>query len=232
MTGETVNTGIWTAMPVEQAWLFLFLMFVRRKWMKRWVLLRKGADFAAIGARFHISPRMACLIRNRNIIGDEAIDGYLNGTIADLHDGMLMRDMDKAVDILMEKIRDHERIRVIGDYDIDGVSSIYILLTAFQKCGAIVDGEIPHRVKDGYGINEALIQEAYQAGIDTIVTCDNGIAAKSQIAYAKSLGLTVIVTDHHEVPYEEKDGKRDYILPPADAIINPKQEDCSYPFEG
>ena len=121
--------------------------------MKRWVLLRKGADFAAIGEKFHISPRIACLIRNRDIIGDDAIDGYLNGTIADLNDGMLMRDMDKAVDILMEKLRGHKRIRVIGDYDIDGVCATYLLLEALEGLGADVDMDIPDRILDGYGLN-------------------------------------------------------------------------------
>ncbi len=200
--------------------------------MKRWVLLRKGADFAAIGARFHISPRMACLIRNRNIIGDEAIDGYLNGTIADLHDGMLMRDMDKAVDILMEKIRDHERIRVIGDYDIDGVCATYILLEALEGLGGNVDMDIPDRIRDGYGLNRNLIDRAIEAGIDTVVTCDNGIAAAEEIAYGKKLGLTILVTDHHEVPYIETEGERHYKLPPADAVVDPKRFDCEYPFQG
>ena len=200
--------------------------------MKKWMVYSKRADFEAIAKKYQIDKVIARVIRNRDVIGEEAIWRYLYGTKGDMYNPFLFKDMEKAVALLKDKILLKKKIRIIGDYDIDGVSSIYILLTAFQKCGAIVDGEIPHRVKDGYGINEALIQEAYQAGIDTIVTCDNGIAAKSQIAYAKSLGLTVIVTDHHEVPYEEKDGKRDYILPPADAIINPKQEDCSYPFEG
>lgn len=200
--------------------------------MKRWVLLRKGADFAAIGEKFHISPRIACLIRNRDIIGDDAIDGYLNGTIADLNDGMLMRDMDKAVDILMEKLRGHKRIRVIGDYDIDGVCATYLLLEALEGLGADVDMDIPDRILDGYGLNRNLIDRAVRDGVDTVVTCDNGIAAAEEIAYGKRLGLTILVTDHHEVPYIEKAGERQYSLPPADAVVDPKRADCGYPFKG
>ncbi len=200
--------------------------------MKRWVLLRKGADFAAIGEKFHISPRIACLIRNRDIIGDDAIDGYLNGTIADLNDGMLMRDMDKAVDILMEKLRGHKRIRVIGDYDIDGVCATYLLLEALEGLGADVDMDIPDRILDGYGLNRNLIDRAIRDGVDTVVTCDNGIAAAEEIAYGKRLGLTILVTDHHEVPYIEKAGERQYNLPPADAVVDPKRADCGYPFKG
>ncbi|MCI9269810.1 MAG: single-stranded-DNA-specific exonuclease RecJ [Dorea sp.] len=200
--------------------------------MKRWVLLRKGADFAAIGEKFHISPRIACLIRNRDIIGDDAIDGYLNGTIADLNDGMLMRDMDKAVDILMEKLRGHKRIRVIGDYDIDGVCATYLLLEALEGLGADVDMDIPDRILDGYGLNRNLIDRAIRDGVDTVVTCDNGIAAAEEIAYGKRLGLTILVTDHHEVPYIEKVGERQYSLPPADAVVDPKRADCGYPFKG
>lgn len=200
--------------------------------MKRWVLLRKGADFAAIGKKFHISPRLACLIRNRDIVGDEAIDHYLNGTIADLYDGMLMKDMDKAVDILMEKIKGHMRIRVIGDYDIDGVCAAYILLEALEGLGADVDMDIPDRVLDGYGLNRNLIESAYRDGVDTVLTCDNGIAAADEIVYAKSLGMTVIVTDHHEVPYIETREEKRWLLPPADAVVDPKRRDCGYPFKG
>lgn len=200
--------------------------------MKRWVLLRKGADFAAISQKFHISPRLAGLIRNRDIIGDKAIDEYLNGTIADLHDGMLMKDMDRAVDILTEKIGEHAKIRVIGDYDIDGVCAVYILLEALEGLGADVDMDIPDRILDGYGLNRRLIDRAYQDGIDTVVTCDNGIAAADETAYAKSLGMTVVVTDHHEVPYIETEGKKHYRLPEADAVVDPKRPDCGYPFQG
>ncbi len=200
--------------------------------MERWVLLRKGADFEAIGRQFHVSPRTACLIRNREVIGEAAIDRYLNGTIGDLYDGMLMKGMDQAVDILGEKIRNQERIRVIGDYDIDGVNAAYILVEGIETLGGIVDSDIPDRVRDGYGLNIELVDRAYREGIDTIVTCDNGIAAADEIAYGKSIGMTVIVTDHHEVPYDEEDGKRHYLLPEADALIDPKQPGCEYPFKG
>ena len=200
--------------------------------MEQWVLLRKGADFAAIGEKFHISPRLACLIRNRDVIGDENIECYLNGTIADLYDGMLLKDMDKAVNILMEKIENGERIRIIGDYDIAGVNATYILLEGLENLGADVDMDIPDRILDGYGLNRHLIDRAFEAGIDTIVTCDNGIAASEEIAYGKSLGMTIVVTDHHEVPYEETGEERRYLLPPADAVVDPKRADCEYPFKG
>ena len=200
--------------------------------MEQWVLLRKGADFEGIGKRFQISPRLACLIRNRDVIGDEAIAQYLNGTIADLYDGMLIKDMDKAVDILREKIAEQKRIRVIGDYDIDGVNATYILLEGLEKLGAEVDSDIPSRMKDGYGLNVELIERAYRDGIDTIITCDNGIAAAGEIAYGKRLGMTIVVTDHHEVPFEEEEDGKNYLLPLADAVIDPKQPGCEYPFKG
>lgn len=200
--------------------------------MERWVLLRKGADFEAIGKKYQISPRLACLIRNRNVIGEEAVDRYLNGTISDLYDGMLMKDMDKAIDILKEKILEDKKIRVIGDYDIDGVNATYILLEGLERLGADVDSDIPDRISDGYGLNRHLVERAYEAGVDTLITCDNGIAAADEIAYGKEMGMTVIVTDHHEVPFDEHDGEKRYRIPPADAVIDPKQPDCLYPFKG
>lgn len=200
--------------------------------MENWVLLRKGADFQHISEKFHISPRVASLIRNRDVIGDDAIEKYLNGTIVDLYDGMLMKDMDKAVAVLGEKIKENAKIRIIGDYDIDGIQSTYILLEGFRMLGADVDSDIPDRMKDGYGLNRNLIDRALEADVDTIITCDNGIAAAEEIAYAKSMGMTVVVTDHHEVPYTEIGGERRYILPEADAVVDPKQEDCTYPFKG
>ncbi len=200
--------------------------------MENWVLLRKGADFQHISEKFHISPRVASLIRNRDVIGDDAIEKYLNGTIADLYDGMLMKDMDKAVAVLGEKIKENAKIRIIGDYDIDGIQSTYILLEGFRMLGADVDSDIPDRMKDGYGLNRNLIDRALEADVDTIITCDNGIAAAEEIAYAKSMGMTIVVTDHHEVPYTEIGVGRRYILPEADAIVDPKQEDCTYPFKG
>ena len=198
--------------------------------MERWVMLRKGADFAGIGKKFQISPRIACLIRNRDVVGEEAIGQYLNGTIGDLCDGMLMKDMDKAVEILREKLEEGKRLRVIGDYDIDGVNATYILLEGLKRLGADADYDIPDRMTDGYGLNIHLIQRAYDDGVDTVLTCDNGIAAAEEIAFGKDMGMTVIVTDHHEVPFEEWGGKKQYLLPPADAVVDPKRPDCEYPF--
>lgn len=200
--------------------------------MEKWFIAMKKADFNKIAEKYHISPITARLIRNRDITGDEEIDFYLNGTIADLYDGMLMRDMDRAVDILTEKIREEKRIRVIGDYDIDGVNATYILQEGLSGLGADVDTDIPDRIRDGYGLNIMLIDRALDDGIDTIITCDNGIAAAEEIAYGKEHGLTIIVTDHHEVPYIETDGEREYILPPADAVVDPHRQDCPYPFKG
>ncbi len=200
--------------------------------MERWVLLRKGADFEAIGRRFGISPRLACLIRNREVIGENAVDRYLNGTLADLYDGKLLKGMDQAIGILKEKIEGRQKIRVIGDYDIDGVNATYILMEGLEMLGGDVDMDIPDRIADGYGLNVNLIERAYREGIDTIITCDNGIAAAKEIAYGKSLGMTVVVTDHHEVPYDEEEEERHYLLPAADAVIDPKQPGCAYPFKG
>lgn len=192
----------------------------------------KKADFNQIAREYHISPILARLIRNRDIIGDEAVDFYLNGTIADLYDGMLMKDMDRAVEILSEKIREEKRIRVIGDYDIDGVNATYILQQGLSELGAKVDTDIPDRIKDGYGLNIDLIDRAIDDRVDTIITCDNGIAAADEIAYGKDNGLTIVVTDHHEVPYVQINEEREYILPRADAVVDPHRADCEYPFKG
>ena len=199
---------------------------------EKWFVSMKKADFNRIAEKYHISPITARLIRNRDITGDEEIDLYLNGTIADLCDGMLMRDMDRAVEILAEKIREEKKIRVIGDYDIDGVNATYILQEGLAGLGADVDTDIPDRIRDGYGLNKMLIDRALDDGIDTIVTCDNGIAAAEEIAYGKEQGLTVVVTDHHEVPYIETNGDKEYLLPPADAVVDPHRPDCGYPFKG
>ena len=199
---------------------------------KKWFVSMKKADFNRIAEKYHISPITARLIRNRDITGDDEIDLYLNGTIADLCDGMLMRDMDRAVEILAEKIREEKKIRVIGDYDIDGVNATYILQEGLAGLGADVDTDIPDRIRDGYGLNKMLIDRALDDGIDTIVTCDNGIAAAEEIAYGKEQGLTVVVTDHHEVPYIETNGDKEYLLPPADAVVDPHRPDCGYPFKG
>lgn len=200
--------------------------------MEKWFVMRKGAPFQEIAEKFKIHPILARLIRNRDVIGEENIEKYLHGTIADLYDGMLMKDMDKAIDILLEKIREEKKIRVIGDYDIDGINATYILLEGLQYLGADVDIDIPDRMKDGYGLNKHLIDRAFDEEVDTIITCDNGIAAFEEIAYGKRLGMTIIVTDHHEVPYEENENEKRFILPNADAVIDPKQEECSYPFKG
>lgn len=200
--------------------------------MEKWFVAMKKADFRAISEKYHISQILARLIRNRDIVGDEAIDFYLNGTIADLYDGMLMKDMDKAVEILSEKIGDGAAIRVIGDYDIDGVNATYILQEGLSKLGADVDTDIPDRIRDGYGLNRSLVDRALEDGIDTIITCDNGIAAAEEIAYGKQHGLTIIVTDHHEVPFVEIGSEKEYVLPQADAVVDPHRPDCEYPFKG
>lgn len=200
--------------------------------MENWVVLRKGADFQHISEKFHISPRLASLIRNREVVGDDNIERYLHGTINDLYDGMLMKDMDKAISLLIEKIQEKKKIRVIGDYDIDGIQATYILLEGLRFLGADVDSDIPDRMKDGYGLNVQLVERAVEDGIDTIITCDNGIAAREEIAYAKSMNMCVVVTDHHEVPYQEEHGVRTFWLPDADAVIDPKRVDCNYPFKG
>lgn len=200
--------------------------------MNQWLLMTKGADFQAIGAKYHVDPLVARLIRNRGIVEDQEIGKYLYGGIENFHDPMLLKDMDVACGKLEEKIAQGKKIRVIGDYDIDGVCSTAILLKGFRLLGGNADAVIPHRIKDGYGLNRELIRDAAEAGVDTVVTCDNGIAAKEEIANANELGMTVIVTDHHEVPYEERDGGRIYRLPPAEAVIDPKREDCNYPFSG
>ena len=190
------------------------------------------ADFKGIGERFGIDQVTARIIRNRDVIGEKAIEKYLHGSRKDFYSPWLLKDMEKAVAILQEKIENRNRIRIIGDYDIDGVMSTYILLESLRGLGGDVDMMIPNRITDGYGINEHLIEQAWQEGRDTIITCDNGIAAVTQIRKAKDLGMTVIVTDHHEVPFEDLEGGRKEILPPADAIVNPKQKACSYPFAG
>lgn len=200
--------------------------------MEKWFVTMKKADFNGIAEKYQISPIIARLMRNRDVIGDEAIDFYLNGTVDDLYDGLLMKDMNRAVDILKEKIEEGKKIRVIGDYDIDGVNATYILQQGLAGLGADVDTDIPDRIKDGYGLNQMLIDRALEDDVDTIVTCDNGIAAMSEIAYGKENGMTIVVTDHHEVPYLEENGKKKYLLPPADAVVDPHRADCEYPFKG
>lgn len=199
--------------------------------MAKWFVAAKKADFERIGNKFQISPVLARIIRNRDVVGDEAIRKYLYGTIDEFYDPALLCGMQEASALLVRKIQEKKKIRVIGDYDADGVCATYILKKGLTFCGADADTTIPHRMKDGYGLNENLVLEAFEDGIDTIITCDNGIAASAQIALAKEKGMTVIVTDHHEIPYEEVSGEKKYILPPADALIDPKLPDCEYPFK-
>ncbi len=200
--------------------------------MEKWMVMVKKADFKQIGERFSIDPVIARIIRNREVIGEEAIEAYLHGDVSMLHAPESMKDITKAADLLIEKIELGCKIRIIGDYDIDGIQSTYMLAEALRKCKANVDIAIPDRIADGYGLNERLITEAYEDGVDTILTCDNGIAADKVIALGKSLGMTIIVTDHHEVPYEDTEEGRVYRIPDADAVVNPKQADCRYPFKG
>ena len=197
--------------------------------MEKWVVCTKKADFYGIAEKFRINPVIARLIRNRDVIGDEKIQEYLHGTLADLPSGRKMKDLEKAAEILEKKIQEGCRIRIIGDYDIDGVTSTTILLKGLKRLGAKVDTCIPDRIKDGYGINEHLISKALEDGIDTIVTCDNGIAAYNEITEAKESGMTVVITDHHDVPYRDTKNGRKWIIPPADAVVNPKQQNCPYP---
>ena len=199
--------------------------------MAKWFLATKKAEFDEIGKKYGISPVLARIIRNRDIIEDADMERYLHGSLEDLYDGSLMQDMDRAVAIIKDKIREEKSIRIIGDYDVDGICSTYILKQGLMLCGGKVDAVIPHRVKDGYGINESLIEEAHKDNIDTIITCDNGIAAAKPLEYAASLGMTCVVTDHHEIPYEMEGEEKQFCLPPAAAVVDPKREDCSYPFK-
>lgn len=200
--------------------------------MAKWFVAAKRADFDSIAREFGISPVLARIIRNRDIIKKEDIRKYLSGTADDFYDPFLLKGMKEAVAILEQKIISGASLRVIGDYDVDGICATYILFRGLGELGGKADTVIPHRRKDGYGLNDNLIAEAAKAGIDTIITCDNGIAAASQIASAKELGMTVIVTDHHEVPFEEKEnGEKTYCLPLADAVVDPKQQECPYPYK-
>ncbi len=199
--------------------------------MAKWMVAAKKADFNAIAQKFHISPVLARILRNRDLVTEEEIDRFLNGTLADLHDPSLLKGMQEAGQCIFQKIGQRAKIRIIGDYDVDGVCSAYILLRGLRLLGADVDTVIPHRMKDGYGLNDHLIEQAKDDGIDTILTCDNGIAAADQIRLANTYGMTVIVTDHHEIPYEEQEGERVYRLPEAIAVIDPKREDCPYPYK-
>ena len=200
--------------------------------MAKWFVAAKRADFQKIGETFGISPVLARIIRNRDIVEEDDIRKYLQGTVEEMYDPGLLLGMECAVEILERKIRENKQIRIIGDYDADGICSTFILHKGLLHAGALADTAIPHRMKDGYGLNEHLVEDAWEAGVDTIITCDNGIAAAPQIELAKKKGMTVIVTDHHEVPYEESGGERRYLMPPADVVIDPKQEGDNYPYKG
>ena len=197
--------------------------------MEKWMVYNKKADFQKIGSEFGIDPVIVRLIRNRDIQGMEEIRSYLYGTLAEIPSPWKMKDMECAVQILQKKITQKKKIRIIGDYDIDGVTATCILLKGLKRLNANVDTYIPDRVKDGYGMHEQLIDKALEDGIDTILTCDNGIAAAAEIEYAKKEGLTVIVTDHHDIPFRDTEDGRIWIIPKADAVVNPKQNDCLYP---
>ena len=199
--------------------------------MAKWFMAAKKADFNKIAQQFHIDPVIARIMRNRDLVTEEEMQLFLRGTLEDLHEPRQLKDVEKAVRILNEKIKTGKKIRIIGDYDVDGICSTYILYKGLTVCGADVDAVIPHRMKDGYGINEALVEQALSDNVDTILTCDNGIAAKDVLEQGKGKGLTCIVTDHHEVPFEEMNGEKVQIVPDVDAVVDPKQEECEYPFE-
>lgn len=198
---------------------------------EKWVVSAKGADFKAIGEHFGIDPVIARIMRNRGLTDLDEMEYYLHGDEKDLIDPHLLKDVDLAAEIILKKVKEQKKIRIIGDYDIDGIQSTYILYCALKRIGAEAGYVIPHRIRDGYGMNEHLVTQAAEAGIDTILTCDNGISAIDQIHLAKELGMTVVVTDHHEVPYIEENGVRREKISEADAIVNPKQEACQYPFK-
>lgn len=199
--------------------------------MSKWMVYAKKADFKSIGERYGIDQVVARIIRNRDVCGEEKIEMYLNGTEDSLYSAHLLKDADLAVDIIIEKIRRKKHIRIVGDYDIDGVCSVTILLKGLKAAGALVDYTVPDRVADGYGINKNIIDRALSDCVDTIITCDNGIAAIPQINYAKDNNMTVIVTDHHDIPFKEEDGGKVFLKSNADAIVNPKQQECGYPFK-
>ena len=198
---------------------------------EKWLLRNRKVDLKAMSEKYKISQLLCKLMVNRDIIDENIINSYINPVYKYLHSPKTMKDVVIAVDIIKRKIQENKKIRIIGDYDVDGIISVFILYTALKKCGANVDYEIPDRIKDGYGINEKIVKVAYDEGVDTIITCDNGISAIDQIQYAKDLGLTVIVTDHHDVPFIEEDGVRTFLSSQADAIINPKQIECEYKFK-
>ncbi len=194
--------------------------------------MAKRADFNQIASRFGISPYLARIIRNRDAVTDEEIAMFLDGDVSDMHDPRLLKDLESAAQILADAIDSGANIRIVGDYDIDGVCASYILKKGIMSAGGIADVRLPERIRDGYGINADIIRKASDDGIELIITCDNGIAAAEETELALSLGMSVIVTDHHEVPFEEENGKKNYKIPCADAVVDPKRPDCGYPFKG
>lgn len=199
--------------------------------MAKWYMAAKKADFNQIAEKLHIDPVIARILRNRDLVTVEEMHSFLHASLEKLYDPYLLKDAQKAACLLKEKILQKKKIRIIGDYDVDGICATYILYKGLKVCGAETDTVIPHRIKDGYGINETLIRQACEEGVDTILTCDNGIAAREELQLGKEKGLTCIVTDHHEVPYQEKEGEKIQILPQVDAVVDPKQDVCSYPFD-
>lgn len=200
--------------------------------MEKWIEIRKGGNFMEMAKKYGIDPLIARIIRNRDIIDEKEITEYLYGGKEALHNPHLLKDVDKAAEIIAEGIAEKKAMRIIGDYDIDGVNATYILLDGIRRCGGNVDAAIPDRMKDGYGINEHLIEQALSAGKELLITCDNGIAAINEINFAKEKGMTVVVTDHHEIPYRNTEQGKEFLRSKADAIVNPKQADCPYPCKG
>ncbi len=200
--------------------------------MEKWIEIRKGGNFMEMAKKYGIDPLIARIIRNRDIIDEKEITEYLYGGKEALHNPHLLKDVDKAAEIIAEGIAEKKTMRIIGDYDIDGVNATYILLDGIRRCGGNVDAAIPDRMKDGYGINEHLIEQALSDGKELLITCDNGIAAINEINFAKEKGMTVVVTDHHEIPYRNTEQGKEFLRSNADAIVNPKQADCPYPCKG
>ncbi len=200
--------------------------------MEKWIEIRKGGNFMEMAKKYGIDPLIARIIRNRDIIDEKEITEYLYGGKEALHNPHLLKDVDKAAEIIAEGIAEKKAMRIIGDYDIDGVNATYILLEGIRRCGGNVDAAIPDRMKDGYGINEHLIEQALSDGKELLITCDNGIAAINEINFAKEKGMTVVVTDHHEIPYRNTEQGKEFLRSNADAIVNPKQADCPYPCKG
>lgn len=190
--------------------------------MEKWFIKNKKGNIKDISEKFKVNGVVSKLLINRDLIDDSSIEMFLNPDLDRLHSPVLLKDIIHASNLVNEDVKNNRKIRIVGDYDVDGIMSIYILYKGLKKIGADVDYTVPNRIIDGYGINKRMVDEAKADDINTIITCDNGISANEVIKYAKDIGIKIIVTDHHNVPEE---------LPKADAIINPKQEDCKYPFK-